>query len=382
MSFQTTIILVCAIEAVIGVGLAWFFYRVWTRKKSVSHNSVDVPQPQPQHSENLNLLNELARLIVEHTRSVEVFQRAIEDLAIQQSPKPSGGTVVDSHIQLMRDANLRFDESAEDRSAELSRAVDTQPAVFKEVSTTFADHRQRTNTFDKVLERVPPGQSALELRQVTSESLRSVLETKESLEGRLADAHKKIEQQAAKLEAAEHDARIDSLTRLPNRRSLDGHLKSVHSLFERQRVTYSLLMFDIDKFKLFNDTYGHAAGDAVLQVTAKLLAAQLRPSDGVFRMGGEEFVMVLSATGLRQAKIVAECARNRIEASVVYFDGRDLHVKTSVGVAQVEEGSSIEDVMKQADAALYAAKRAGGNCVELAPPINANFEQTAPEACV
>jgi diguanylate cyclase (GGDEF)-like protein len=201
---------------------------------------------------------------------------------------------------------------------------------------------------------------------MTFQSLRAVLATKTRLETDLSAAQKQIEVQAAKLRAAEHDARIDPLTHIPNRRAFDKHMEGVQSLFERQEIAYSLVVLDLDNFKSVNDNFGHAAGDSVLQVAAKLLQSQLRLSDRVFRFGGEEFVLVLVATGLRQAMIVAERARKRIEASVVYYDGQELRVTASAGVAEAGRGDSCSNLLEQADAALYSAKRAGRNRVEAA----------------
>jgi diguanylate cyclase (GGDEF)-like protein len=176
------------------------------------------------------------------------------------------------------------------------------------------------------------------------------------------------------LRAAERDARMDSLTHIPNRRAFDEHVTAVHALFERQRIAYSVVMLDLDNFKSVNDRYGHAAGDSVLQVIAKLLQSQLRLSDRVFRFGGEEFVIVLVATNLQQAMLVAERARKRIEASIVYFKGRELRITTSAGVCEVRDGLTSAAVLAQADAALYGAKSAGRNRIEATTHLE--------EACV
>ena len=119
---------------------------------------------------------------------------------------------------------------------------------------------------------------------------------------------------------------------------------------------------------MLNDAHGHAAGDAALQVTAKLLQSQLRLSDRAFRIGGEEFALVLVATDARHAEIVAERARRRIEASTVYFDGKQLRVTVSAGIAEARDNVPSRDILKQADAAMYAAKEAGRNRIEVARP--------------
>jgi diguanylate cyclase len=216
---------------------------------------------------------------------------------------------------------------------------------------------------------------------MTRESLRDVLETRQRLQFELSAAQRQIEEQAVRLRAAEQDARIDYLTRLPNRRAFDEHLAGVHSLFERNGMAYTLMLFDVDRFKSVNDAYGHAAGDAVLQVMAKVMQTRLRLSDKVFRLGGEEFAMVLAATTRQQAAVVAERMRKRIEAAVVHFEGCELRFTASIGAAEIEVNQSSSELLERADEALYAAKEAGRNCVEIAPALNTPFEDPLPEVC-
>lgn len=368
MSPQAQLLLTGAVEVVIGLALAWCAYLVWRRR------STPAPVEQPNNDaamelvrlKHAELLKEVARLVGEHTQSVEYFQKTIERADAQVPEQPVAPPSLTSHVQLMRAANVRFGKGAESKSDELSAAIGQNPAVFQDVSAKFSNHQRKAEKFDTALESVPSNGTALQIQQMTFESLRGVLEAKHQLELELSAAHKQIEQQAAKLRTAEHDARVDPLTRIPNRRAYDEHMEGVHNLFERQGIAYSLVLLDLDNFKRLNDTYGHAAGDAVLQVTAKLLQSQLRLSDRAFRIGGEEFVLVLVATSMRQATIVAERARKRIEASVVHFEGKELRVTTSAGVAEARPGLASRDILELADAALYAAKSGGRNRIHLA----------------
>lgn len=158
----------------------------------------------------------------------------------------------------------------------------------------------------------------------------------------------------------------DSLTGLYNRRYMESHLGAMVEDGLTNDKPVSLLIFDIDFFKSVNDTYGHAAGDAVLKEFSQRIAQNVRGVDLACRMGGEEFVVVMPDTDLTYAKMVAERLRMRIgETPFKIDDGHDLNVTVSIGIAVVEgAGDTAEKLIERADAALYRAKREGRNRVE------------------
>lgn len=154
----------------------------------------------------------------------------------------------------------------------------------------------------------------------------------------------------------------DPLTGLANRRSLDDTLRDELSMSLEHGRDLSLLMFDVDHFKKFNDNYGHDQGDRVLKVVATTTRAQGRDIlDSVFRYGGEEFMMIARETPQEGGVILAERIRDAIEKMEV--DG--LKVTVSIGVAGLKEtrASTPAELIERADTALYAAKHAGRNCV-------------------
>ena len=163
-------------------------------------------------------------------------------------------------------------------------------------------------------------------------------------------------------------ALTDSLTGLYNRRYTIRHLEG---LLQRRRdggKPVSVLLFDIDHFKAVNDTYGHAAGDEVLKTIAQRASANLRTTDMVARFGGEEFVVVMADTSLDLATMIAERIRERIAADpIVWAGGPDgLTVTVSIGVAMAsDEDRSPDDLLRRADTAMYQAKAAGRNRVEV-----------------
>lgn len=175
-------------------------------------------------------------------------------------------------------------------------------------------------------------------------------------EGALADQAKRIAQTL-------NEARTDALTGLPNRRMFDEELARRHAQWHRYGTTYSLLTFDIDHFKKFNDTYGHQAGDEVLKHIARVVGHTLRETDVLARVGGEEFAALLASTTGRDSHAAADRARAAVEAAEVEYEGETLSVTISCGLAEPCEAESEIDILKRCDEALYASKNAGRNCV-------------------
>ena len=158
-------------------------------------------------------------------------------------------------------------------------------------------------------------------------------------------------------------AREDSLTRLPNRRSV---LERVEEEFERSRrygSVFSVAVADLDHFKRVNDTYAHAVGDEVLKNVARIFRSTLRTPDLVARYGGEEFLFVFPESTLEDAR--RACDKIREAVAAYSWDGQQpgLRVTTSLGVASSREAESATALIAAADRRLYEAKRAGRNCV-------------------
>ncbi len=157
----------------------------------------------------------------------------------------------------------------------------------------------------------------------------------------------------------------DALTRLLNRRFLPAVLTREMALARRSGVPFAVLLLDLDRFKKINDTYGHAAGDLVLQQAADLVTGSVRAGDFVFRYGGEEMLVVLVEVDKEQALQVAESIRQKFAAEPLRIgDGQTTSVTTSIGIATYNGHPDYETMLKDADGALYEAKEAGRNrCV-------------------
>ena len=152
----------------------------------------------------------------------------------------------------------------------------------------------------------------------------------------------------------------DPLTGAFNRRYLDACLVTAAERRARMGEFVSLLLLDVDHFKNINDTFGHPIGDEVLVGIVRILRQRLRPLDGVFRVGGEEFAVVLAGAGFREALTVAENLRQLIAQSSLLAGQR---VSISVGVSELHAGQSIQSWLADADAAVYRAKHGGRNRV-------------------
>jgi two-component system cell cycle response regulator len=169
-------------------------------------------------------------------------------------------------------------------------------------------------------------------------------------------------------------ALTDELTGLYHRRYLFVHLDELIQRVNQDGINAAVLLFDIDNFKQVNDTYGHAAGDDVLRELAARTTHCVRNVDLVARRGdgaGDEFVVVMPETDVTIAAAVAERLRAEVarEAFTINSDGRKLSVTISIGVASAATGSDDRDsLLSRADAALYAAKTRGRNCVIVRPP--------------
>ncbi|MGE5471376.1 MAG: diguanylate cyclase [Bacteroidota bacterium] len=175
----------------------------------------------------------------------------------------------------------------------------------------------------------------------------------------LCIVHDITEQKRLENELAQAALR-DPLTGLWNRRQFRNLLESARRQKRRFDLDFSLLILDVDHFKLINDQYGHDAGDELLRTLAKAFEQRVRETDDVCRWGGEEFVVLLPQTDVQSAVELAECLRETIEQIQHPFLPP---ITVSVGVAQYEAEESADSLFKRADEALYRAKAAGRNRV-------------------
>lgn len=164
-------------------------------------------------------------------------------------------------------------------------------------------------------------------------------------------------------ERLEYLSQIDGLSQLYNRRYWEICLQKEFDRYARYGSTTSLVMLDIDHFKAINDTYGHQAGDRVIQNVSHIIKKSLRETDCAGRYGGEEFGVILANTPAENALFFAERLRKKIEQSEIMYEEQLIKVTISLGICDIKPDMTDCDIwLAQADQALYQAKEAGRNC--------------------
>jgi diguanylate cyclase len=179
-----------------------------------------------------------------------------------------------------------------------------------------------------------------------------------------------LEAEAAKLHSQLKDEQrlssIDALTNIPNRLAYEKRMEEELKRWRRFGQPTCLAVWDIDCFKLINDTYGHRAGDRVLQVVAENLASRIRGTDFLARYGGEEFVMILAGTGLEAAVKLVDAIRAAIAKLGFHFRGTPVSITISCGITLLQTDDSSGSAFERADKAMYKAKADGRNrCVSI-----------------
>jgi len=218
-------------------------------------------------------------------------------------------------------------------------------------------------------EKLRTAKSREQIKAVVDGLLKStheMRETNKALENRLVLSKSEISNLQHSLEAIRAESLTDPLTGLGNRKYFDRSFEMAVRAAQASGEPLSLLMFDIDHFKSFNDSYGHLTGDQVLRLVAMSLKQTIKGQDITARYGGEEFAVVLPATALRQALTVADHIRRAVMAKELKkkSTGEILgRVTISVGVAMLKPDDDTESLIERADACLYIAKRNGRNRV-------------------
>jgi len=255
-----------------------------------------------------------------------------------------------------------------------------------DVMMLLTDALSMSSTYDSSLDgasRKLSGANTREQVQAIVESLvkstREMRDTNKVLEERLLLSKSEISNLQQSLEAIRAESLTDPLTGLGNRKYFDRMIEQAVQAALAQNEPLSLLMFDIDHFKSFNDSYGHLTGDQVLRLVAMSLKQTIKGQDITARYGGEEFAVVLPNTALRQALTVADHIRRAVMAKELKkkSTGEILgRVTISVGVSMLKQGDDTDSLIERADACLYAAKRNGRNRVicEVDPEYSAETQ--------
>lgn len=262
--------------------------------------------------------------------------------------------------------------SEEKRTDSVREAGVRIEATISGVSQQVELARSATQRFSATLQTASGKLDASNAPPALQSTLRALLDDtsqmlshNRALEEALAQSTLAMQTLGRDLEAVRKQAVTDGLTSLANRQAFDTELARLCNAPAQGR--FSLVMFDIDHFKGFNDTYGHPVGDEVLRLVARTLGQGVRAGDLAARYGGEEFAILLPDTELQSATLLANALRARVESmSLVRRKNGDKlgRLTLSGGVAQSAPGEIGGNVLARADAALYAAKNGGRNRIE------------------
>ncbi|MGM0533043.1 MAG: GGDEF domain-containing protein [Campylobacterota bacterium] len=182
----------------------------------------------------------------------------------------------------------------------------------------------------------------------------------------LEKANKRIETLQKEIHSLENEVNLDHLTKLYNRKTLIEDINHLISTArQKSEAGFSIIIIDLDDFKLINDKNGHLAGDKVLIYVAKLLKSLVRQGTKVYRFGGEEFIIVLNRTDLDEAVKVANRTVKSIAKNKLKFKDSIITITASLGVTKYTEGDNYETLFQRADKAMYEAKSKGKSRVEI-----------------
>jgi diguanylate cyclase len=258
-----------------------------------------------------------------------------------------------------------FAASADEQRSSFAAAETLNVAVLSEVTRLSDETRGATDL--KLLQSLVSaglesvGKCVREFRARADVSLQEQCVRGEHLRGRIAALEHETRDLHDKLDQERNRARVDSLTEVANRKAFDERWAQEIARRPHTDGPVTLLIFDIDNFKSINDTYGHRAGDRVLQSVARCLAAGVRCTDFVARIGGEEFALVLVGLTLEGAIRIGNELRHSVAALRFHFRGTPIQVTLSCGITELRERDSGESSFDRADTALYRAKGAGKN---------------------
>jgi diguanylate cyclase len=205
------------------------------------------------------------------------------------------------------------------------------------------------------------GRHLQDFRDREQERSRTARERTDQMRGRMEELEKEAHKLHASLADEKRLSLLDALTRIPNRLAYEQRMADELDRFRRFGQPICLAACDIDHFKRVNDSYGHRAGDKVLQVVSECFAASIRSNDFVARYGGEEFVFILPGSTLEDAQALMNRIREKISEVGFHFRGTPVSVTVSGGVTALRADDVSDDAFDRADKAMYQAKDAGRN---------------------
>jgi diguanylate cyclase len=271
-------------------------------------------------------------------------------------------------VATMRDLFSTYvaDQSADHVVAVSEQLMSVMTAAKNFLTTAISDNRNHIQVIGSVADQADIGADPRLLVERLVKELSKAATRASKLEVNLSEATRELDTIRDSLDQAERRAKTDTLTGLPNRRALDEFFRSAQMAAMENGRSLSVLLIDIDRFKNFNDNFGHGVGDQVLRLMANVLREQVRECDLAARYGGEELMVVLPGADLLACGVVAERIRSSIAECRLSrrTTGEVLpSITVSIGVAEFRLGESMTELIERCDRALYRAKATGRNRV-------------------
>lgn len=315
-------------------------------------DQLEAPEP-PDHWSPL--LEEIAGLVAEMRARVQREKQELEEFLQQVTERLQE---VDEHLQ----GDTESRASVRQHTRELGAAVKEQVQGIESSVRQASDLDQLKGAVQAHLSSILQHMEAH--RRAEEQHHREADEKVGALQSRLKQMEEETGQLRERIRRERVQAFTDPLTGIPNRLAFEERLEQEVARWRRFDTPLALLVWDVDRFKRINDTYGHRAGDKVLRTVAKTLQGQIRETDFLARYGGEEFVLIMTGTDLPVIQEVADKLRQSIADCGFHFRDQAVQITISCGISLFQTGDSPEQAFERADAALYEAKEGGRNrCV-------------------
>jgi len=343
-------------------------------KATVSNLNLDIKNTQEEGSfELFKVSSLLASSLVPSIASSVNDKIADVSQKIRQNPMIIGEAGIESEIKSAISLRIALDKET---VKEMIESLDT---VLDKLSLRLIEMIERSDSSTLEIQNI---KKELELYSEEASSnfktahkklftIATALEENTQLLSKDLSSHnsevvvlsKRVRELEKELEEVKQESKEDFLTKLYNKRALDEFMDIKEAEFKRYGRNFSVIMFDLDHFKVVNDNFGHEAGDAVLSAFAKILKKEARAVDVVGRFGGEEFMALLSETDTKGGVVFAQKVRKHVQKARFMYKGKRIKVTVSCGVSERKKHVSVKATVNSADEYLYKAKREGRNQV-------------------
>lgn len=313
------------------------------------------------------IFGDIGNALQSHKQAITGLLSARRDDASPDGP----GSRLAKYVGELNSSNRLACEALEAQRRLLEELSGNHGGLYDNEGRHLESYCKLTEKLDEALEaleRSPGGESD----RLTLMLARRIVRENDSLRNRVSGCESQIQSLMGDLTRLRRESLTDSLTQLPNRRAWEEVL-SRSDAAEPERV---FVMLDLDKFKEINDSYGHYAGDGVLNVVATIIRNTAEVNG--YRIAGDEFSMLMPASVWSRAGRILEQLRSRVEKASLHDNGQRIHVTVSVGAALSLRDESPSETLRRADEALYASKGVGGNAVHLAEGRGADLRLSTP----